>query len=134
MDNVNKNYEKMENQVAIIPKKLTLAQRDLYLKQIELEIQNKRQLIINKKKDIDKKSKVNEYLEGVKADYSKYYNHAVKEKQQQHTAMMLLKQYNEDMMKSAKLLDSELRVAKYEQKDILNEIDKIKKEMDEMIK
>ena len=126
--------EKNDNQIAIIPKKITLAQRDLYLKQIELEIQNKRQLIINKKKDIDKKVKVNDYLEGVKADYEQYYNHAIKEKEQQHTAMMLLKQYNEDMMKSAKLLDSELRIAKYEQKDILSEIDKIKKEMDEMIK
>ena len=126
--------EIIDNQVAIIPKNITLAQRDLYLKQIALAIQDKRQLIINKKKDIDKKVKVNKYLEGVKKDYEKYYNHALKEKQQQYDAMMLLKQYNNDMMKNEKLLDSELRIAKYEQKDIMNEINKIKNELDEMIK
>ena len=37
-------------------------------------------------------------------------------------------------MKNEKLLDSELRIAKYEQKDIMNEINKIKNELDEMIK
>ena len=63
--------EIIDNQVAIIPKNITLAQRDLYLKQIALAIQDKRQLIINKKKDIDKKVKVNKYLEGVKKDYEK---------------------------------------------------------------
>ena len=55
--------------------KVQLAERDLQLLQIETEIKNKKRLLIKKKKDLDKKSKVNHYLSDVKKNYSKYYNY-----------------------------------------------------------
>jgi hypothetical protein len=110
-----------------------LAERDLHLIQIEQEIMSKKKLLIKKKKDLDKKQKINQYLDGVNHDYTKYYNHIVGEKQQQHKALMLLKEYMEDLMKTENLVDDQLRIAKHDQKDIIWEIDKVKVELDELI-
>ena len=113
--------------------KVHLAERDLQLLQIETEIKNKKRLLIKKKKDLDKKYKVNDYLGDVKQNYSKYYNYIVKEKKQQYNALLLLQEYMDDLMKTEKLVDDQLRVAKHDQKDIIREIDKVKDELDELI-
>jgi hypothetical protein len=113
--------------------KVPLGERDLQLLQIETEIKNKKRLLIKKKRDLDKKYKVNNYLSDVKQNYSKYYQHIVKEKQQQYNALLLLEEYMDDLMKTEKLVDDQLRVAKHDQKDIIKEIDKVKDELDELI-
>jgi hypothetical protein len=112
---------------------LPLAERDLHLLQIEQEIYNKKKLLVKKKKDLDKKHKLNHYLIGVKEDYSKYYDYIFNEKQQQHDALILLKEYINDLIKTEHLVDDQLRTVKYDQKDIINEIDKVKAELDELI-
>ena len=112
---------------------LPLAERDLHLIQIEQEIMNKKRLLVKKKKDLDKKQKLNQYLDGVKIDYTKYYDYIVGEKQQQYNALMLLKEYMTDLMKTEHLVDDQLRTAKHDQKDIIREIDKVKVELDELI-
>ena len=112
---------------------LPLAERDLHLLQIEAEIKNKKRLLVKKKKDLDKKQKLNEYLGDVKQDYTKYYDYIVKEKQQQYDALLLLKEYMNDLIKTEHLVDDQLRSAKHDQKDIIGEIDKVKDELDELI-
>ena len=112
---------------------LPLAQRDLHLLQIEQEIKNKKRLLVKKKKDLDKKHKLNHYLTGVKDDYFKYYDYILNEKQQQRDALMLLKEYINDLIKTEHLVDDQLRTAKHDQKDIIQEIDKVKAELDELI-
>jgi hypothetical protein len=112
---------------------LPLAERDLHLLQIESEIKNKKNLLVKKKKDLDKKYKLNEYLDGVKNDYSKYYDYILDEKQQQYTALTLLKEYMSDLIKTEHLVDEQLRTAKHDQKDIIGEIDKVKDELDKLI-
>ena len=112
---------------------LPLAERDLQLIQIEQEIKNKKQLLVKKKKDLDKKHKLNEYLVDVKQDYTKYYDYIVGEKQQQYNALILLKEYMSDLMKTENLVDQQIRSVKHDQKDIIGEIDKVKAELDELI-
>ena len=112
---------------------LTLAERDLHLLQIEAEIKNKKKLLVKKKKDLDKKIKLNEYLSGVKSDYSKYYDYILNEKQQQYNALNLLKEYVSDLIKTEHMVDEQLRTAKYDQKEIIQEIDRVKDELDELI-
>ena len=112
---------------------LTLAERDLYLLQIDKEIKNKKSLLVKKKKELDKKYKLNHYLSGVKDDYSKYYNYIIGEKQQQYNALQLLKEYMSDLIKTGQVVDEQLRTAKYDQKDIIGEIDKVKAELDELV-
>ena len=112
---------------------LTLAERDLHLKQIEKEINAKKYLLVKKKKELDKKTKLNQYLNEVKSDYAKYHNYIVQEKQQQYNALLLLKEYTEELIKTEQLVDEQLRTAKHDQKDIVSEIDKVKTELDELI-
>lgn len=112
---------------------LPLAQRDLHLIQIEQEIRNKKNLLIKKKKDLDKKQNLNNYLDTVKEDYTKYYQYIVQEKKQQYGSLMLLKEYMNDLIKTEHLVDEQLRTAKYDQKDIVGEIDKVKAELDDLI-
>ena len=111
---------------------LTLANRDLHLLQIQQEIKNKKILLVKKKKDLEKKKKLNQYLNCVKEDYSKYYNYILNEKKEQHNARMLLKEYINDLITTEKLVDQQLRTAKHDQKDIIYEIDKVKSELDEL--
>lgn len=112
---------------------LPLAERDLHLLQIEEEIRKKKKLLVKKKKDLDKKNKLNHYLDGVKNDYTKYYEFILNEKQQQHNALILLKEYIGDLIQTEHLVDDQLRTAKHDQKDIIKEIDKVKAELDDLI-
>ena len=77
---------------------LTLGERDLYLLQIETEINNKKKLLLKKKRDLDKKQKLNHFLNGVTKDYQKYYNYILNEKQQQYKMLMMLKEYLNDLI------------------------------------
>lgn len=113
---------------------LPLAERDLQLLQIEQEIKNKKNLLIKKYKSLNGNIKLNHYLENVKSDYTKYYDYIVKEKQQQHDALLLLKEYIDELMKTDSLVSEQIRIAKHDQKDIMEEISKVKGELDELIK
>jgi hypothetical protein len=112
---------------------ISLGERDLYLMRINEEIQNKKRLLVKKKKELDKKKKVNHFLESVKEDYAKYHTYILKEKQQQQYALTLLKEYINDLINTEHLVDEQLRTAKHDQKDIINEIDKVKVELDELV-
>jgi hypothetical protein len=113
---------------------MELGVRDIHILQIEKAIKGKRDLLVAKKKDLEKKSKLNDYLSNVKEDYNKYYNYILNEKQQQYNSMLLLKDYLSDIMETDKLVEEQLRSAKHDQKDIILEIDKLKQEIDELIK
>ena len=113
---------------------LTLAERDLHLLQIEKEIENKKKLLIKKKKDLEKTHKLNHHLSSVKNDYSKYYDSIFSEKYQQHEALTLLKEYMNELIESNDLVDEQLRIAKHDHKDIVKEIKKVKDEIDELSK
>lgn len=112
---------------------LPLAKRDQYLSQIEEQIRDKKKMLIKKKKELNKKAKLNHYLSGVKDDYNKYYDYILNEKQQQFNALTLLKEYMGDLITTEKLVDNQLKTAKHDQKDITREIDEVKMELDEMI-
>lgn len=115
------------------PSKYNLATRDLKLIQITEEIQNKKNLILKKKKELEKKKSVNTYLEIVSNDYNNYYNYILEQKQNEFKAMNLLNDYISDLVNTDKLVNNQLRVAKHDQKEILNEINKIQRELNNII-
>jgi hypothetical protein len=112
---------------------IPLAQRDMRLSQIENEIKNKKMLLVRKRKDLDKKEKLNEYLSGVKTDYNKYYDYIIGEKQQQMNTLNLLKEYLDDLVQTENLVDRQLKTVRRDQRDILGEIDNIRNELDNII-
>jgi hypothetical protein len=115
-------------------KPLDLGIRDKYLTQIEAQIEAKRNLLLQKRKVLKRTVKENQFLDGVKQDYEKYHDFIVNQKQSQIKAMGLLNQYIGDIVVSGKLTEQDINNSKVEQKEILGQIDKIKKELDEIMK
>lgn len=113
--------------------KLTLAERDLYLVHIDTLMDEKRKMLLEKQKTLQQTAKENEYLEMVRNDYRKYYNHIVKQKEDQINAMNYLKQYIDEIMVNGKLTDVDLENAKMEQDELIQEMGNIKGKLDEII-
>ena len=112
--------------------KLTLAERDLYLVHIDTLVDEKRKMLLEKQKTLQQTAKENEYLEMVRNDYRKYYNHIVKQKEDQINAMNYLKQYIDEIIVNGKLTDVDLENAKMEQDELIQEMDNIKGKLDEI--
>ena len=112
--------------------KLTLVERDLYLVHIDTLMDEKRKMLLEKQKTLQQTAKENEYLEMVRNDYRKYYNHIVKQKEDQINAMNYLKQYIDEIMVNGKLTDTDLENAKMEQDELIQEMADIKSKMDEI--
>jgi hypothetical protein len=113
---------------------LPLAERDLHLFQLEQEIRSKKNLLIKKKNELIKKSEMNEFLENVKKDYTKYYDYILLEKQRQMKALTLLNEYLNDLVKTENAVETQTKKAKYDQEEIENELNKVKLEIDELLK
>jgi hypothetical protein len=113
--------------------KLTLAERDLYLVHIDTLMDEKRKMLLEKQKTLQQTAKENEYLEMVRNDYRKYYNHIVKQKEDQIKAMNYLKQYIDEIIVDGNLTDVDLENAKMEQDELIQEMDNIKGKLDEII-
>lgn len=115
------------------PEPMSLADRDKYLVQIEEQIQAKRDLLLGKRKFLESTLKQNTFLDGVKNDYEKYYGYIAKKREEELRAMSILKQYTEDLMVSTKMTESDIKRTKEDQQLILDEMSKIKSELDKII-
>jgi len=133
MININPEFIEEIRKVQKPEYQMALAERDKFLKQIEHQIHEKRRLLVEKRNYLEKSIKENAFLEGVKKDYQKYKDYIVKEKQDQLRAMNILKQYTEDLAVSTKLTEADIKQTRKQQKEILGEMDKIKRELDEII-
>ena len=111
-----------------------LENRDQQLLQIENLIDAKRKMLINKQKNFKNLTKQNEFLNEVKQDYNKYYGYIVKQKEDQMSALTMLNGYIKDLTTSGTLSKNNIEDAKNEQNKILNEINSIKKGIDDIIK
>jgi hypothetical protein len=115
-------------------KQFTLGERDNYLTKIESQIEAKRNLLLEKRKILKRTVKENQFLDGVKNDYEKYHTFIVNQKQNQIKAMSLLNNYIGDIMVSGKLTEQDIKNSKEEQKEIIGQIEKIKKDLDEIMR
>ena len=119
--------------MSMMPVNISLSERDIYLYEIEDQINARRELILKKKKMLDTKQNVNHFLEGVKSDYQKYYQYIINEKQQQYNSMKVLQNYLDDLIKTSKFTNHEIHNVNHDQKELLSEMDKIKTELDKLI-
>ena len=114
--------------------KMNVAERDNYLNQIEQQIKMKRQLLLEKRKYLEENVKENNFLENVRNDYKKYHEFILKQKEDQIKSMQFLNQYIDDLMVSGKLTEHDIVNSKREKQEIMSEVDKIKKDLDGLMK
>jgi len=119
----------------IIPVRIAvpLEMQDERLMQIEELINAKRNMLIDKQKQIKKIAKHNHFLEEIANDYNKYNNYIVQQKKDQMKALELLNHYINDLTVSGNLSKNNLRDAKQEQRKILREMNSIRKNLDEIM-
>jgi len=110
-----------------------LGERDNYLQQIEEQIKNKRNFLLNRSKYLERIQRENHFLEGVRKNYSNYYSTILKQKDEQIAAMNLLNTYLDEMILNSKTKETEFQNTKKEQRHILKEMDRIKRELDGII-
>jgi len=114
--------------------KLTLAERDKCLTNIESQIEAKKNNLIEKQKTINKNIKFNRLLEDIRNDYQKYYDYIIQQKREQIQAMNILNSYIRELKKSGSLSENNIKDANYEEKKILNEIKQMEHNMNHLLK
>lgn len=111
---------------------LTLANRDLYLVQIEEQLNDKQQFLLDKYNESKQLEEDNEYLRMIRNDYKHYYDYMVAQKREQVTAMSFLNEYLDKMAETSGISDYDLERMRNDQRKILDEIEDIKGGIDKM--
>lgn len=101
--------------------------------QLQLVIEAKRNMLINKQKKIKQIAKQNEFLEQVKDNYLKYNNYIIKQKEDQVKALDLLNNYINDLTISGQLSKNNIKDAKHEQNKIKKELKTIQMGLDKLM-
>lgn len=109
--------------------RINIADRDLKLMQLEEEIKKKKEFLLEKKHELEKKEGLNQYLELVKKDYLLFYEEEVNKKKRELQAMTILNDYIHFLEDEKHLVNNQLITAKHDKKEIMQEINKIKKEL-----
>lgn len=110
-----------------------VAKRDLKLLQLEEEIKKKKDFLLKKRKELEKKEVLNQYLAIVKKEYDNYYEEELEKKKKELNAMSILNDYIIYLENQNNLVNNQLIIAKYDKKHISKEINKIKKELENLI-
>ena len=113
---------------------MNVADRDLKLMQLEEEIRKKKEFLLEKKVELEKKEGLNQYLELVKKEYSDFYDEEVNKKKMELQAMTILNDYIHFLEDEKHLMNNQLVSAKHDKKEILHEINKIKKDLHKFTK
>jgi hypothetical protein len=124
------NVEQMGHQFAM---DYSMDQKDQFLRNLEDQINKKKQIMFSKRRFLDETKKDNEYLEGVRKDYEKYRQYIARSKKQELDAMIMLKSYVDDIILNGNLINADLNNAKLEKARIMKEINKIKQALDEIV-
>jgi hypothetical protein len=111
-----------------------LATRDKKLANLEAQMYAKRFLLIQKRRALANSVKQNSFLSEVKKDYDAYYTHIVSQKEEQIQAMKYLANYITDISNEGLLNDDSIRDTKNHQEWVVSEMQKIKRELDEIVK
>jgi hypothetical protein len=96
-------------------------------------IDQKRNYLMKKNRQLNKMAMQNEFLNEVKEDYMNYYNYISKQKLEQIKALELLNVYINDLKTAGQLSKHNLEDAKFEQTRIMKEINSIKRGLDSII-
>jgi hypothetical protein len=112
---------------------ITLEKKDQQFLYIQQLIEEKRNLLLQKQRHLQKASKQNQFLEVVKNDYAKYYDYIAQQKREQIQSFELLNKYLQDLNVTNKLSKYNMEDAKTEQQKILNEIVTIKKGLNQLM-
>jgi hypothetical protein len=133
LENPFKNRTQMDNGNHLMDNGNHLMDKDLQFIHMQQLIKQKRNMLLEKQRHLQKAVKQNEFLEMVKKDYNKYNDYIFQQKREQIQALETLKNYVEDLNKTNQMSKYNMQDARVEQKKIMNEIESIRKGLAEII-
>ena len=112
---------------------MIVAIRDSKIAALQNQINDRRKLLIENNKKLKEVVDENDYLKEVANDYNKYFGYIKEKKEQQVKAFDLIYKYLERLIKSNEYTEEEMINAIREQREILEQINIIKQELDDII-
>ena len=112
---------------------MKLAERDKILQQIQSEITLQQINLLRQTQELEKNHKSNKFLEGVVEDYKEFRDHILQEKRNQKIFLEGLINYLEKMKIQGEMTDRLMNQTKNEEKVIMDKLEKVKKELNELI-
>jgi|UniRef100_A0A6C0IPE8 hypothetical protein len=110
-----------------------LAKRDKLLGEMEAQLYAKRFMLLQKREALKNSVKQNRFLEDVKRDYDNYHEFLISQKREQVDALEYINSYISDITKEGGLNDEKIQETRVQQEWILSELQKIKRELDEIV-
>ena len=112
---------------------IDLAKRDKILGDMEAQLYAKRFMLLQKREALKNSMKQNRFLADVKRDYDNYHEFLVNQKREQINALEYINKYVEDIVTEGGVNDEKIKETRIQQEWILSELQKIKKELDDIV-
>jgi len=112
---------------------MNFIEKEKMLKEIQYQMKKEQLSILKNLKEMEKKQDKNSFLKGVYEDYRMYRDHIVKQKEKEETNIRDLINYLEKNLLSNGLTDRMARQAQFEQKQLLDNLNGIRKELKDLI-
>lgn len=110
-----------------------LAKRDKILGDMEAQLYAKRFMLLQKRAALKNSMKQNRFLADVKRDYDNYHEFLVNQKREQIDALEYINKYVADIVTEGGVNDEKIKETRIQQEWILSELQKIKKELDDIV-
>ena len=109
---------------------MDLATRDQVIELLQSEINKTQDTVLDYLEEAKDVQKENEFLEGVTNDYKRYHKYIVDEKERERKQLEMLMGYLDKVLQEAGLSAEMANKARFQQNQILGEMDNIKGELD----
>jgi len=109
---------------------MDLANRDKIIELLQSEINKTQDSVMGYLEETKKVQNENEFLESVTKDYRRYHKYIVDEKERERKQLQMLMEYLDKILQEAGLSAEMANRARFQQNQILGEMDKIKGELD----
>ena len=130
-ENIGNSDEKIENDVLSYAS--ITSKNDMNIYKMKCLLDEKKKNIIKKNNEIRELSKENAYLENLITDYDKLHTNNLDEKQKQKRALKILSSHIRNISKDMNKDHYELHRVKNDQKMIMEEIEKLRDEMSDIL-
>jgi len=111
---------------------MDINERNSIILKMKQQIKEKQQYLQERFKELEKNKSENLYLDKIKEDYKKYFNYINTIKQDQLSAFESISNYLDKVGCELKTTDTLLQETKYDQKQVLTEINKLREELNKI--
>ncbi len=112
---------------------MNFLEKEKMLKEIQYQMKKEQLSMLKNLKEMEKNQDKNSFLKGVYEDYRMYRDHIVKQKEREENTIRELINYLEKNLLSNGLTDRMMRQAQFEQKQLLDNLNGIRKELKDLI-